>query len=435
MCKNTTHPIHREKSRFSIGNLPFPVSLETSGFLLIGGAGENRLQVFTDALDAQRADGALAVVADAWGIYTSRYYQDGSGDAILNPFDSRCVRWSPLAELESVAGIPALAKSLVPDTDGLASELNSHAQIFIGAILEHCFLNGLANRELSHFILSASSEELREICADTPAAPLFTEGLEGIFNSIRRIVSSSAQFVQHLDPASGARNGFSIRKHITDERAGWIFLGCQKEDRGFDSLRSMNACAIDIASRAVLSLPPSPDRRVFFALDALRMVGKIQSLMVLTAIAKDVGVMIFAAVRSISQLREVYGKKDAEALIMCFFSVLVFRVTDDETAEYVSRLIGYGRASSSQLCEVYGHKNTETPTPFASFVQTLKAMKRGSAKAKNRQTEIVRTMPPADLLELRYLRGIFFSGPRLTAVDLKIAPTIQRAAAGSFSST
>lgn len=228
---------------------------------------------------------------------------------------------------------------------------------------------------------------------------------------------------------------FSIRKHITDERAGWIFLGCQKDDLGFDSLRSMNACAIDIASRAVLSLPPSRVRRVFFALDALRMVGKIQSLMVLAASAKDVGAMIFAAVRSVFQLWEVYGKKDAEALIMCFFSVLVFRVTDDETAEYVSRLTGYGRASVSQLCEVHGHKNTEPPTPFASFVQTLNAMKRGSAKAKNRQTEIVRTMPPAEFLELPYLHGIFLAGTRTMAVNLKISAEIQSAAIRSISPT
>lgn len=401
-------------SRFSVGAVPVPVELETRGFLLAGSPGTGKSHTLTHALDSLRAGGALAVIADASGIYTSRYFDTQRGDAILNPFDERCVRWSPLAELESVADVPALAKSLVPDGEGSAAEWNSYAQTFVEAAVEHCLTAGLGNGELFRILVVSGFDELREVCAGTPAQPLVADGNERMFGSIRGIASSAAKFLQYLDPNADAQNGFSIRRYLHSDRAGFLFLSYQQQHRA--ALKSMIACAVDVASRAVLSLPPSHDRRVVFALDEMPLLGKIQSIIDLATNGRKHGAMIFAGLQSISQLREGYGRETSQTLLACFGSWLVLRVSDGETAEYMSRYLG----------------EEEKTRIVSSGGSSSKALESAST-SENWQEQVVkeRVVLPSELQSLPDLRGVFnLAGPVPSAVvNLQVAPERKQAEA------
>lgn len=395
-------------SRFSVGLVPVPIELETRGFLLVGSPGTGKSQTLTHALDALHTDGARAVVADASGIYTSRFFRADGTDVILNPFDDRCEFWSPLAELESVADIPSLAKSLVPDGEGSAGEWNGYAQTFVESVLEFCFLHGLTNGELYHFILSASVEELREICAGTPAQPLLAEGNEKMFGSIRGIAGSSAKFLRYLDPEAGVKNGFSIRRFVVAENHnGWLFLSYQQQHR--DALKSMIACATDIASRAVLSLPPSATRRVVFALDELPLLGKIQSIIDLATNGRKHGAMIFAGLQTISQLREAYGQETSQTFLACLGSWLVLRVSDGATAEFMSKYLG----------------EEEKTRVVKSGGESHQQLQMTGSNSENWQEQVVkdRVVLPSELQAMPDLRGIFnLAGPTPAAVvNLRIA--------------
>lgn len=402
-------------SRFSVGEIPVPIELETRGFLLAGSPGTGKSQTLTHALDSLRKDDARAVIADASGIYTGRFYREGGQDAILNPFDERCVRWSPLSELESVADVPALAKSLVPDGDGSAAEWNSYAQTFCEAVIEHCFSAGLGNGELFRLLVVANLEELREVCAGTPAQPLVADGNERMFGSIRGIASSSAKFLQYLDPNADAQDGFSIRRYLHSDRAGFLFLSYQQQHR--DALKSMIACAVDVASRSVLSLPPSASRRVVFGLDELPLLGKIQSIVDLATNGRKHGAMIFAGLQTVAQVQATYGRETAQTLLSCLGSWLVLRVSDGETAEYMSRYLG----------------EEEKTRIVSSGGESKKFMDSGST-SENWQEQVVkdRVVLPSELQSLPDLRGVFnLAGPTPSAVvNLQIAA--QRKEAEAF---
>lgn len=323
--------------RFKVGNVPVPRDLETRGILLAGAPGTGKSQTLTHALDALREEKSAAVIADASCIYVSRYYDKSRGDIIINPFDKRSISWSPLAEIESIGDIPALAKSMIPDAEGEAQEWNHYAQTFLEAILEHCFNESLNNRELFRLISVATIEELREICVGTPVEPMLADGNDRMFGSVRSIASSAVKGYQYLDPDAGV-DSFSIRKHIEQERDGWIFISYQQQHRM--ALKSMIAACVDIASRAVLSLPPSFDRRVVFALDELSLLGKVQSIVDLATNGRKHGAVIIAGLQTIAQMRDAYGQETAQTLLACLGSWLVLRVGDAETAEYMSRYIG-----------------------------------------------------------------------------------------------
>lgn len=401
------------KSRFSVGEIPVPVELETRGFLLAGSPGTGKSQTLTHALDALRADDARAIVADASGIYTSRFF-DADRDVIINPFDSRSTQWSPLAEIETVADIPALCKSLIPDGEGEARVWSGHAQTALDAILEYCFSGGLNNAEIFRLVAVASAEELRQIFAGTPAQPLVAEGNEKMFASVRGSMTDALSAIRYLDPAAGV-DGFSIRKHIIDENPGWIFFSYQQQHR--DALRSMIAACVDVSARAVLSLPPSHDRRVIFALDELPLLGKIQSIVDLSTNGRKHGAVVFAGLQTVAQVNAAYGRDTAQTLLACLGSWLVLRVSDAETAEYMSRYLG--EEEKSRKVESGG---------------TSSQMMQGSSTSSNWQEQIVkdRVVLPSELQALPDLRGIFnLAGPVPAAVvQLRIAQ--QRKVAEAF---
>lgn len=403
--KQAARALRGHNSRFSVGQIPVPVELETRGFLLAGSPGTGKSQTLTHALDALRADDARAIVADASGIYVSRLF-DADRDVIINPFDARGVAWSPLAEIETVADIPSLCKSLIPDAEGEGRTWSNYAQAGLDAIIEYCFTGGLTNAEIFRLVAVASVEELREVFAGTPAQPLAADGNEKMFASVRGSMSDALSAIRYLDPAAGV-NGFSIRKHIIDEKPGWIFLSYQQQHR--DALRSMIAAAVDVSARAVLSLPPSHDRRVIFALDELPLLGKIQSIVDLATNGRKHGAVIFAGLQTVAQVIAAYGREAAQTLLACLGSWLVLRVSDAETAEYMSRYLG----------------EEEITRRVASDGQSGKWFDLSKNKSKNWQEQVVkdRIVLPSELQALPDLHGVFnLAGPApAAAVQLQIA--------------
>lgn len=402
--KQVAEALRGAKSRFSVGEIPVPVELETRGFLLAGSPGTGKSQTLTHALDALRADGARAIVADASGIYTSRFFESGR-DIIINPLDARSIAWSPLAEIETVADIPALSKSLIPDAEGDSRVWANYAQNALDAIIEYCFLGGLNNAEIFRLVAVASVEELRKIFAGTPAQPLVGRGNEKMFANVRGSMIDGLTAIRYLDPGAGV-DSFSIRRHVAEEAAGWIFLSYQQQHR--DALKSLVACAVDVSARAVLSLPESLDRRLIFALDELPLLGKIQSIVDLATNGRKHGAVVFAGLQTVAQVRAAYGPDTSQTLLACLGSWLVLRVADADTAEYMSRYLG--EEEKMRIVQSGG---------TAGKMLDLKS------KSENWQEQIVkdRVVLPSELQALPDLRGIFnLAGPAPAAVvTLRVA--------------
>jgi type IV secretory pathway TraG/TraD family ATPase VirD4 len=413
-ARDVAKMLKKEKSRFDIGGIPIPVELETRSFLFAGSPGTGKSQALTRALDSLEKSGARAIIADASGIYCERFYNEKRGDVILNPLDERSVSWSPLSEIETVADIPAISKSLVPDSEGEAKAWSEYAQQFLDAVLEYCFTNDLTNRDLLEIVASAEFEQLQQICAGTPAAALLKQGNERMFASVRGSAIKALEALKYLDPGAG-KNAFSIRKHIAEQRPGWIYLTYQQQHR--DGLSRMICAAIDVASRAVLSLPPDLNRRVIFALDELPLLGKVQSIVELLTNGRKYGAVVFVGLQTIAQLRNSFGKDTAQTLLSCLGSWLVLRVNDAETADFMSRYLG------EQEIERF----VESSSKSSSWAEPT------ARNSETRQQQIVtqRAVLPAELQQLPDLVG-YFKLPGsipMTKIRLSLAPQRKQAPA------
>jgi hypothetical protein len=406
--------LRREQSRFDIGGVPIPTELETRSFLLAGSPGTGKSQALTRALDALESDGARAILADPSGQFCERFYDEKRGDVIINPMDARSVSWSPLSEIESAADIPALAKSLVPDAEGEAKVWSGYAQQFIEAVLEYCYTGGLSNGDIFNLVTSAPIEQLQQICAGTPAAAIVQPGNERMFSSVRASAVDAVSALRWLDPAAG-KDAFSIRRHVVEEKQGWIFLTYQQQHRA--GLSRMIAACLDVASRAVLSLSPDLSRRVIFSLDEMPLLGKVQSLIELATNGRKHGAVIFAGLQTIAQLRETYGRETAQTLLACLGSWLVLRVSDAETADFMSRFIG----------EQEIERTVESKSSSSNWQQVA------STNSTSTQQQIVtqRAVLASELQQLPDLVGFFnLAGPTPVAkVRLALAPARKIAAA------
>jgi type IV secretory pathway TraG/TraD family ATPase VirD4 len=413
-ARDVAKMLKNKKSRFDIGGIPVPVELETRSFLLAGSPGTGKSQALTRALDALEKHNARAIIADASGQYCQRFYNEKRGDVILNPLDKRSVSWSPLAEIETVADVPAMAKSLVPDGDGDARVWSNYAQQFLEAALGHCFTNNLTNRDLFDIVTSAPLEQLQQICAGTPAAALVQPGNERMFASVRGSSVDAIAALRWLDPLAGC-DAFSLRKHIVEQRQGWVYLTYEQQHRA--GLSRMICALLDVASRAVLSLPPDLSRRVIFGLDELPLLGKVQSIVELLTNGRKHGAVAFVGLQTIAQLRDSYGHATAQTLLACLGSWLVLRVSDNETADFMSKYIG----------------EQEIERVIESSSQSKSWTEPTAKNSETRQQQIVtqRAVLPSQLQNLPDMTGYFnLAGPTPVAkIRLSLAPARTQAQA------
>jgi hypothetical protein len=368
------------RDSIEIAGVNIPRSAETYHFLVVGSTGSGKSVAITRLLDAIEARGDLALVVDSGGEFASRYYKEGR-DHIINPYDDRCAPWSPTAELAGPGHAEALAKSMVPDGVGEDAIWSSFAQTFMTAILNRLLAEcRLSIKDLLYYAQVAPIEELKVFLAGTPAvAPLDSERT---FASIRTYATNCLAAYAYLQDHPSP---FSVSKFIQREKPGFLFL-TYREDQ-LDSLRNLIACALDVASRTVLSLKKNEERRVWLIIDEFASIGRVQSIEAFATKARKNGGCLLVSLQSVSQLQKTYGDKGAQTIFSCLSSWLVLRSSDPETAEYISTYIG--DAELSRMTK--GESSSDS----------------GGGSSLNEQIQTQRAVMPVELQKLKNRVGFF----------------------------
>lgn len=337
-------------SRMSVGSVPIPTRDEAKHFMFCGGTGAGKSQAFHQMLVPIRNAGERAIAADIGAEYLRRYYT--AGDIIINPFDKRCVDWSPLAEMDGVWDAHRVAASIIPTGSGSAKEWNGYAQTLLACVLEKMFAERQgSNGELVRLLtmprmLPATTAHGKETLKNelvlyldgTPGRAILESGADGMVGAILNIVRTYIQPFSYLDPEAGF-DGFSFKEWVKkDSGTNWIFLTVQEGQRKL--INPLIAAAIDCAICALMSLRPSDTRRLWFSLDEFSSFGTINSIDSLLTKARKYGGCAIVGVQDISQLKDSYGLNGYKTLLSCLGTWLVLRTPDPETADYMSRYIG-----------------------------------------------------------------------------------------------
>lgn len=325
----------REGSQaITLGTIGIPSLVEAQHFAFIGTTGTGKSQGIRKILATIRTRGKRAMVADAGGESLSLFYR--KGDLLFNPFDQRSVDWSPFAEVRNEYDCATIAKAAIPDTIGDANEWHLYAQTLLAEVMMGLFkLNQRSMKELMYYLFTAGREELLSFLEETPAAMLCREGNEKMLAGTRGVISTFLTSWKYLKD----RGKFSIREWVQNDGASsWLFI-VYRDDQ-FNTLRSLVSTLMELGIVEGLSLSIAPDRDLWFIMDEVDSLGKVNSLSKALSRFRKYGCKCVLGLQTISQLRVTYGRDESQSLMANISTKVVLRPGDGETAEYLSQELG-----------------------------------------------------------------------------------------------
>jgi hypothetical protein len=329
----------------AVGSVPIPSRLETRHMAMIGTTGSGKTTALRQLLDGIEARGEAALVYDTSGEFIAHYYRPERGDIILNPFDDRCAFWTPFAEIAHPADAARIARQFITETGQHENDVwLETSRILVANMLRELWKQDQPTLpDLLAMLQNMTKEQLKERLKDTSSARTFADDADRATGSVLFMLAKAADLIQFLRAEGSGGKPFAFRDfiHGLDKRAGakpWIFVP-RKEDY-FEASKPLLACWLECAASAVLGLPPSPDRRIWFVLDELADLPRVDNLTRLLPEGRKFGAAVVLTFQALGQMRHRYGPQIAESMLGCCNSKLFLQTIDSETREWASQTIG-----------------------------------------------------------------------------------------------
>ena len=328
-----------------IGPVPVPRRIETRHFAFLGTTGSGKTTALRQMLDGIERRGEAALVYDTSGEFIAHCYNPARGDIILNPFDARCAFWTPFDEISHPADADRIARQLVSETSSQDDDVwLETSRILVANMIRSLWAEKNCSLEaLLEALQVKDKEQLKEWLGHTSSARTFANDADRATGSVLFMLAKAANLIQFLKVEDEEEERFAFRDFIAklDKCEGakpWIFVP-RKEDY-FEASKPLMACWLECAASAVLGLSPSPDRRIWFVLDELADLPRVENLARLLPEGRKFGAAIVLTFQALGQMRNRYGANIAEAMLACCNTKLFLQTVDQETRKWASETIG-----------------------------------------------------------------------------------------------
>lgn len=351
----------------AIGTVLIPSRLETRHLSMIGTTGSGKTTALRQLLDGIEARGEAALVYDTSGEFIAHYYRPERGDVILNPFDARCAFWSPFAEIAHPADADRIAHQLITETGQRDRDVwLETSRILVANMIRALWREGKGTLpDLLNALQDRTKDDLKIWLAGSSSARTFAEDADRATGSVLFMLAKAANLVQFLraDGSDGQPFAFRDFIHGLDRRTGarpWIFVP-RKEDY-FEASKPLLACWLECAASAVLGLPPSPDRRIWFVLDELADLPRVDNLARLLPEGRKFGAAVVLTFQALGQMRHRYGPQIAESMLGCCNTKLFLQTIDSETRQWASQTIGECEVEIQTMTDALAEGDDEART-------------------------------------------------------------------------
>jgi type IV secretory pathway TraG/TraD family ATPase VirD4 len=314
---------------------------ETKHFKLIGTTGTGKSTAIRELLERALERGDRAVIADPDFSYVDRFYDASRGDVILNPFDSRAVRWDLFAEMTTPYDADQLARSLIVDTEGTEKPWRNYARVFLSSLLRQ--LHRVRHDdvgELYRLLSTTPVDDLRDLLNDTPAGPYLVQDNGKFFGAVRAVANTHLGALEPIALQRTARS-LSVREWVRRVGStGVLFLPYRANE--IATLRSLISTWMRLAIFEAMSQHQG-DRRLWFVIDELDALGPIDGLKDALARLRKFGGRCILGFQSIAQVSGTYGHAEAQTIVENCGNTLILRCSASEgggTARFASKLIG-----------------------------------------------------------------------------------------------
>ena len=329
----------------TLAGIPIPEADETKHFKLIGTTGAGKSTAITELLSGALRRGDRAVIADPDGGYMRRFFDARRGDAILSPFEPGGAKWDLFGEIREPYDIDQLALALIPDHEGHDRSWRGYARTLFSAVTGQARAAGVSDvKQLFELLVVSRKSELEILVAGTPAQPFFEEHNDRMLDSIRSVLSSSVDALQHV--ARQESQPLSVKQWV---RSGSGVLFIPYRAGQIAALRSTVSAWMRLGIfEAMSGAAAEPDgrkaaRRLWFVVDELDALGQIDGLKDALARLRKFDGRCVLGFQSIAQVSSTYGKGEAQTIVENCATTLILRCSASEhggTSQFASRLIG-----------------------------------------------------------------------------------------------
>ncbi|SFL43943.1 type IV secretory system conjugative DNA transfer family protein [Pelosinus propionicus] len=336
-------------SSLRIGKTILPFEMESKHILILGTAGSGKgvliNQLVKQINNRKRSSRTndKCIFYDPKGEFVAKQLQSDS--YIFSPFDKRSLAWNIFNELEIPPDYDVMSRSLFASPDTKDSYwYNCASDVFRTGLVYLKAKNTTSNSDLWNFF----SQPLLAIQEAFKTLPISEQGaLKHIDKSdspasasIISILQERIQFFRYLVDLDG---DFSFRKFIRDQhenegqQPNLFILNIEQYSIIFKPLMTL---AIDTMCREALSMPDKLDRRIFFIIDELGTLNRMDSILKLETVGRSKGACLICANQDLGRIEEQYGRANLKSFYNNFNTTVTLRIREPETADFLSRAIG-----------------------------------------------------------------------------------------------
>ena len=213
---------------------------------------------------------------------------------------------------------------MIPADEKEAYWYEASRTLFTAAAKQLKAHNILSTKALLALTIMKPEHEVREFFEGTLAAPI----IDGATKATQHVRSSLAVKIKCLELLEDTKTPFSIRNWVAnDTTEEWLFLSCPPSMQ--EILKPLISTWILIATKALMSLKESEERRLWFVLDELPVLHKLPDLQTTLAQISQYGGCVLTGTQDLPMLEETYGFPLVKSIINLCQTKVVLRLEAD----------------------------------------------------------------------------------------------------------
>lgn len=337
-------------SPYELAGVPMRKGSETLHTMIGGAQGTGKSQQFFRLMKQWRARGKRAIIYDPTGEFTQAFYREGK-DILMNPLDARSPNWNIWNEIERDYHFDNMANGLIPDPAEADPFWAQAGRMVLKDVYRVLGREGRrTNADLYNAIAKSNLDALHALLAGTAGATYVDPVTERTGMSLKMTVQNQLESFRFLHDEG---EPFSIRKWVRqDDSDSWMFITAREAMR--EALKPVLSLWIDTAIKAVLDLDPIHKERLWFSLDELPTLQKLDILKLALTNTRKYGLCMVLGIQDFSQLYETYGQHLARTIISGCQTKLLLRVTDGDAAKLLAKLMGEAEIDEKEETVSYG---------------------------------------------------------------------------------
>jgi hypothetical protein len=325
--------------------------------LFIGSTGTGKTNSILQMLEWYEAKNIPCIILDAKNEYIAKKFRPGV-DLIFNPLDCDSIQWNFFDEIKRWPDIDAISAFIVPENKSNSDPIWTHApREIISALIEHLIKIKHANCGSLWRVLNSGISTIRKALkhsnnktiSDYLTEPGGTDGHSKLAQDIKASMTQYIQFLKYMPKKSG---NFTIDGWLNNQAGGNIYITSHPDLK--ETLKPALSLFLSMLIMKVNALPNDQTRKLRWILDEINQLYPQKLLPDLLTQSRSKGSQVILGVQDKSQFDENYGKNNADSIIGCCATQVIFRCDGPETAEYASKILSKGKIIEPENSSSHG---------------------------------------------------------------------------------